>query len=52
MDIHYSETYYWKTMVGKKIEFSEFDYPDLQSAVAAIDSSNLWRLVLSRYHYL
>ena len=41
IDIHYSETYYWKTMVGKKIEFSEFDYPDLQSAVAAIDSLRL-----------
>ena len=38
MDIHYSETYYWKTVTGKKIDFSEFDYPDLKTAVAAIDS--------------
>lgn len=38
MDIHYSETYYWKTNDGKKIKFSEFDYPDLGTAVKAIDS--------------
>lgn len=38
MDIHYSETYYWKTVTGKKIDFSEFDYPDLKTAVAVIDS--------------
>lgn len=41
MDIHYSETYYWKTASGKKIEYSEFDYSDLKSAVAAIDSMRL-----------
>lgn len=38
MNIHYSETYYWKTPTGKTIDFSEFDYPDLKTAVAAIDS--------------
>lgn len=39
MDIHYSETYYWKTLLEeKKVDFSEFDYPDLETAVAALDS--------------
>ena len=39
MDIHYSETYYWKDLLnGNKIEYSEFDYPDFESAVKGIDS--------------
>ena len=38
MDIHYSETYYWKTREGKRVDFSEFDYANLETAVKAIDS--------------
>lgn len=39
MDIHYSETYYWKDLLsGNKIEYSEFDYSDFESAVKGIDS--------------
>lgn len=41
MDIHYSSTYYWKASNGEKLDFSEFDYPDLKAAVAAIDSLRL-----------
>ncbi len=41
MDIHCSRTYYWKTSKGEKIAFSEFDYPDLKTAVGAIDSLRL-----------
>lgn len=38
MDIHYSETYYLTDSTGKKVEFREFDYPDIASAVSALDS--------------
>ncbi|WP_159523837.1 transglutaminase domain-containing protein [Sunxiuqinia indica] len=38
MDIHHSETYYWKDRDGKRVPFNEFDYPDFPSAVAAMDS--------------
>lgn len=38
MDIHYSETYYWKTFDGKKVNFNEFDYPNLETAVKAIEA--------------
>lgn len=39
MDIHYSETYYWKDLLNrKKIEYSELDYPNFKSAIEAIDS--------------
>jgi len=38
MDIHYSNTYYWRDKKGNKVDFSEFDYPNFQLAVDAIDS--------------
>lgn len=38
MDIHYTETYVLKDTLGNSLPFREFDYPDIASAVAAIDS--------------
>ncbi len=41
MDIHYTETYYLTDSTGRKVEFCEFDYPDISSVVIAIDSMRL-----------
>lgn len=38
MDIHYTETYVLKDTLGNNVPFREFDYPDIASAVTAIDS--------------
>lgn len=38
MDIHYSETYYLRDKIGRKIEFNELDYPNIDSAIVAFDS--------------
>lgn len=38
MDIHYTETYVLKDTLGNSLPFCEFDYPDIASAIAAIDS--------------
>jgi len=35
MDIHYSQNYKWMDVSNKKIEFNEFDYPNMEIAVKA-----------------
>lgn len=42
MDIHYSETYYWKDRFGHRIDFNELDYPDITTALAALDSIRMY----------
>lgn len=38
MDIHYSSDYYWEDATGKKIEYNELDYPDIEQAKTAFES--------------
>lgn len=37
-DTHYNEAYYRKTREGRRVDFSEFDYANLETTVKAIDS--------------
>jgi hypothetical protein len=34
MDIHYSMDYYWEDISGKRVAFSELNYPNLNAAIA------------------
>lgn len=37
MDIHYSMDYYWEDALGKRVPFSELNYPNLNAAIAAFE---------------
>jgi hypothetical protein len=37
MDIHYSMDYYWEDASGKRVPFSELNYPSLNAAIAAFE---------------
>lgn len=53
MGIHHSEDYYWTDSAGKRVSFSELDYPDWATAVAAFENQKkkYGKLTPKKYSY-